>query len=112
MTGERIKIPGFGLDFTDFPKFPVDGDGNRLRFPDAIADDWASCGVILREERMLDFINRITDRPGWERKVFDEAITAQWRAEACVWREDLNDVFLSSTMFDYVSVFICCMATY
>ncbi|KAL1981345.1 hypothetical protein VTN96DRAFT_2786 [Rasamsonia emersonii] len=83
------------------PGLPLDRDGNRLRFPHVIADDWTSGGVTVRERRMLSFINDITDKPGWEREVFDQAITAQWRAEACVWREDLNDVFLSSAMFDY-----------
>ena len=51
---------------------------------------------------MLDFINKITDKPEWERKVFDEAIVAKWRGEACVWNADLNDHYLSSTMFDNV----------
>lgn len=109
ITEERIKLPGFGLDLTHFPRSPLDRDGNRLRFPHVIADDWTSGGVTVRERRMLGFINDITDKPGWEREVFDQAITAQWRAEACVWREDLNDVFLSSAMFDYVSA-VCARA--
>ncbi len=31
---------------------------------------------------MIGFINVITDKPEWTRKVFDEKIVAKWRAEA------------------------------
>lgn len=48
------------------------------RFPHAIADDTACEGVTLREQRMLDFVNGISDKPEWERKVFDEDIIAKW----------------------------------
>ena len=31
---------------------------------------------------MMEFMNRITDKPGWEKKVFDEIITKKWKSEA------------------------------
>lgn len=52
---------------------------------------------------MLEFVNQITDKPEWERKVFDEAIVARWKAEGAVNVDGLNgDVYLSDQMFEYV----------
>ena len=36
----------------------------------------------VREYTMMEFMNRITDKPGWEKKVFDEIITKKWKSEA------------------------------
>jgi len=52
---------------------------------------------------MLDFISRISDKPEWERKVFDEEIVEKWRAEGCVRNEAIRDDILSKRMFDFVS---------
>lgn len=101
--GHRVQLPGLGRPINDFPTETEDEDEDkRLRFPHAIADNCDSEGITVRERRMLDFINNITDKPEWERKVFDEAIVAKWREEGCVWSESLDDVYLSSAMFDYV----------
>jgi len=91
------KFPGLGL--------PIDYDEEDLpTFPLAVGDDpWVSQGVIKREQRMLNFISHITDKPDWHVKVFDEAIVSRWRAEADVRPEDLDgDVQLSPQMFDFV----------
>jgi hypothetical protein len=101
---QEVRLPGFGRPVGDFPSKLKDKDGKRLRFPHAIADDCSSRGVTVRERRMMDFINKITDKPEWERKIFDEAIVAKWLEEGCVWNEDLNDYYLSTAMFDYVSL--------
>ncbi|CAI4211668.1 unnamed protein product [Parascedosporium putredinis] len=88
-----VKAPGFGLK--------VDGKDARPRFPNAISG-WRSNGVPVREQRMLAFIDRISDKPNWETKVFDETILAKWREEASARPEDLNgDVVLSEEMFDF-----------
>ncbi|KAJ4289335.1 hypothetical protein N0V88_007086 [Collariella sp. IMI 366227] len=90
------QFPGFGL--------PIDHEGQGLdTFPLAIgAMPWTSNGVTLRERRMLEFINKITDKPNWEAKVFDEDIVCRWRAEADVRPEGLEgDVLLSRQMFDF-----------
>jgi len=52
---------------------------------------------------MLAFINKISDKPEWERKVFDEEIVSKWRAEGVVRSEELGDLVLSEKMFDFVS---------
>lgn len=91
----KKQFPGFGLCIDHEEDNP---------FPLAIGDDpWGSKGVTLREKRMLDFVNKITDKPDWEVKVFDETIVSRWRAEADVRPPDLDgDVYLSQQMFDFV----------
>ncbi len=91
------QFPGLGL--------PIDHEGKGLAtFPLAVGDrPWTSNGVTLREQRMLDFVSQITDKPDWEVKVFDEDIVSRWRAEADVRPEGLDgDVHLSRQMFDFV----------
>lgn len=64
MTGmdddNRIRLPGFGEEITYLPDWDR-GDDEWARFPHAIADALASSGVTVRERRMLEFINQITD---------------------------------------------------
>lgn len=43
--------------------------------------DWAlENRVTARELAMLRVMNSITDKPGWETKIFDDEIVASWRA--------------------------------
>ncbi|KAB8228811.1 DUF4246 domain-containing protein [Aspergillus alliaceus] len=111
MKQDRVRLPGFGQPLNnDLPiierkegKDDEDGPytGQRRRFRHAISDSCNSVGVSVRERRMLEFINQITDKPEWDRKVFDEDIVSKWRNEACVHKEELGDYYLSSAMFDY-----------
>lgn len=95
MASSEKKFPGFGL--------PVDHTEARSPFPTALNSGWGSLGVTLREQRMMDFINKITDKAGWETKVFDEDIVARWRAEADQASDTVeDDVYLSKQMFDFV----------
>ena len=97
---DRNELPGFGLPIDYLPKWSLRGDIKR--FPHAIADDLSSKGVTVRERRMLEFINQVTDKPEWDRKVFDESIVSKWHDEACQRTEELNDLYLSERMFDFV----------
>ncbi|KAK7752891.1 hypothetical protein SLS62_005234 [Diatrype stigma] len=45
---------------------------------------------------MLGFISQITDKPGWDDKVFDEGIVQKWRHEATSQYTDFTN-----SMFDY-----------
>jgi hypothetical protein len=36
----------------------------------------------VRELAMMNIMDRLTDKPDWEKKVFDEEIVAKWRKEA------------------------------
>jgi len=96
------RLPGFGLPVEHMPPWSHNPAKSK-RFPHAIADFFANEGVTVRECRMLDFISRISDKPEWERKVFDEEIVEKWRAEGCVRNEAIRDDILSKRMFDFVS---------
>ncbi|KAF9443183.1 hypothetical protein P691DRAFT_843796 [Macrolepiota fuliginosa MF-IS2] len=37
--------------------------------------------LALREITMLQFMNQITDKPGWDHKIFDNIITQKWKDE-------------------------------
>lgn len=96
----RVKLPGFGL-----PRDAGWYDSDK-RFPHALEGEGRgalSKGVFLRERRMLEFMNSITDKPEWERKVFDEEIVGKWRNE-CKEKPNVehDDVFMSEAMFDNV----------
>lgn len=98
---ERIQLPGFGLPVNTLPKWGQKGE--QERFPHAISDYLPSSGVTVRERRMLEFMNQITDKPEWERKIFDQDIVAKWEKEAVQWDENLpekGDWWLSQKMFD------------
>lgn len=98
---QTIALPGFGLPVDTLP--PWDRGYNKERFPHAISDFFATDGLTVRERRMLDFINKITDKPEWDSKVFDDDIVSKWRTEACRYDESLQDEYLSDAMFNYVS---------
>ncbi|KAF2163027.1 hypothetical protein M409DRAFT_26474 [Zasmidium cellare ATCC 36951] len=102
---QTIK-PGelLGLDrpISGYPEhsFP-EVDGSRPRFPNAI-QDWNGTPLTLRERSMIAFMNEITDKPEWTRKVNDEEIVGKWRKE----REDKEketepERALTEKMFDY-----------
>lgn len=112
----RISLPGFGRALNDYPHDLTQGpQGPRLRFPHAIEDGYPAQGVSVRERRMMEFVNQITDKPEWTRKVFDEEIVAKWRAEAVGYREldgedeeddeldeGLDEEYLTEPTFSYV----------
>ncbi|KAK8112059.1 uncharacterized protein PG998_008516 [Apiospora kogelbergensis] len=49
---------------------------------------------------MLDFVNQITDKPDWQKKVFDDAIVQKWKAEGVRFDQALDDFYLSEKMFE------------
>ena len=57
---DRVKLPGFGLPLTELPVWSQRIE-EMERFPHAIVDQLASDGVTVRERRMLEFVNQITD---------------------------------------------------
>ncbi|KAF9519029.1 hypothetical protein BS47DRAFT_1388453 [Hydnum rufescens UP504] len=52
--------------------------------------------ITLRELRMLQFMNQITDKPDWVVKVFDHDVASKWRNEALSSPE-----YMSEKMVDY-----------
>ncbi|KAF2739548.1 hypothetical protein EJ04DRAFT_484494 [Polyplosphaeria fusca] len=102
----RISLPGFGLPVPTLPQWSRNQaeTSSSYRFPHGIADYFATEGVSVRETRMLTFVNQITDKPGWHRKVFDAEICTKWHDEAVKWDESLcekGDYWLSETMFEH-----------
>ena len=78
-------------------------DGTRPRFASAI-QDWNGTPLTLRERSMIAFMNEITDKPEWTRKINDEEIVAKWRKEREEKEKETEpEKALSEKMFDYVS---------
>ncbi|KAF9887732.1 hypothetical protein FE257_009685 [Aspergillus nanangensis] len=100
----RTSLPGFGRALDDYFIPTIEGnedDGIWEWFPHAIEDTCFSEPVSLRERRMLEFINQITDKLQWYYKVFDATVVAKWRTEAVVYSPQLKDEYLTAPMFDY-----------
>jgi len=53
----------------------------KHRFRHGISDFHAE-RLTVREVEMLKFMNAVTDKPNWHKKVFDEEIVHRWREEA------------------------------
>ncbi|KAK0623771.1 hypothetical protein B0T14DRAFT_426764 [Immersiella caudata] len=71
-----LRVPGFNL--------PVDVE---LTAEDRFAhgfDNWAQARLTAREIAMLQLMNDITDRPGWDddEGVFKDSVVASWRDDA------------------------------
>lgn len=92
MTSDPVKLPGFWL--------PVKGNGPEESFPNAIFD-WAEPPSTVRERTMLALMESITDKPEWDRKVFDESIVQKWRQEAIDGDMDVSDKMLDWVCFTY-----------
>jgi hypothetical protein len=71
-------VPGFG-------GWPLDIQyeiyERSVRFAHA-ANDFRQPRVTARELSMLELMNALTDKPNWNKKIFDDSIIDNWRAEA------------------------------
>ena len=85
-----IKLPGFGL--------PINEGGPSDRFPNAVMD-WGATPITVRERTMMSMMNSITDKPEWDRKVFEDDIVSKWRQEAL----GTEDMDVTEKMLDWVS---------
>ncbi|KAL6720945.1 hypothetical protein ACLMJK_000045 [Lecanora helva] len=88
MSSSRIKRPGFGL--------PVNNDALG-GFPQALLG-WQGTPITIHERTMMALMDSITDKPEWERKIFDESVNQKWRQEAL----KSNDIDVSEKMFDWI----------
>lgn len=73
------EYPGLGL-----PLRNDDWDTLDLYPHGAHSSDGASDSDLLyvRELAMMDVMEKLTDKPDWHKKVFDDTIVARWRNEA------------------------------
>jgi hypothetical protein len=95
---DELTLPGLNGPIQYLPL-------RTTRFKHAIADLVNHKPLTTREIRMLDFVDQITEKPGWTSKVFDDTIIAKWKEEAkqpCA-DSTFEDVVLSETMFENVS---------
>ena len=90
MVAERVKFPGFGLPVNYRPK---------KRFPNAVLD-WSGTMLTVRELNMMAIMDKITDKPDWDKKVFDDTVVDKWRQEALATEAEGIDV--SEMMLDWV----------
>ncbi|KAG7045184.1 duf1665 domain containing protein [Colletotrichum scovillei] len=72
-----IRLPGYGLPLNYLPD-------KRDRFPVLMEDtnkSWKASTLLIREVCMLKFMEDITNKPEWWRKVRDPVISARWKEE-------------------------------
>ena len=99
----RIKLPGFGLPVDTLPLWERDSDEKQARFPHNIVDDFTTQGVTIREIRMLEYMDWITDIPSWNKDILDEDIVRGWKKKMVEWDGDFceqGDWWLSEKMFE------------
>ncbi|EDR10107.1 uncharacterized protein LACBIDRAFT_325714 [Laccaria bicolor S238N-H82] len=66
------NLPGFGR--------PLDWNDNAELSP-TTPNSFLMRLITLCEMTMLAFMNQLTDKPGWDKKVFDSTITEKWKEE-------------------------------
>lgn len=66
--------------------------------------NWAHDVTTIRERCMLFFVDSISDKPEWTRKIHDEGIVSRWRQEAkgLDWTKVVEGGDFSDKMFAYV----------
>lgn len=79
------KYPGWNLDLRWFDQ------QQEPMFPTGIHYNcWGADSEMLTvgEVAMMLVMDRLTDKPDWHIKVFDDEIAQKWRQEALTWPED------------------------
>lgn len=88
---DGIRLPGFG--------HPINEPADDL-YPTALFVDSHEAPLLTtREYTMMELMNRITDKPCWDVKVFDDAIATKWKAELL----QSTEKDISEKMVDWVS---------
>ncbi|KAL3472540.1 hypothetical protein BJX99DRAFT_214159 [Aspergillus californicus] len=90
-----FDLPGLNLPLTFQPKTRWD----QSKFANALDErdiQNGSCGHIytIRELLMMRIMDEITDKPGWEKKVFNEEITTKWRKEIAESGQDVSELMI------------------
>ncbi|KAH8427366.1 DUF4246 domain-containing protein [Aspergillus melleus] len=88
----RFDLPGFNLPLDFAPRTPHD---TPLLFPNALHEEDVEYGrtsraYVHREILMMQVMNSITDKPEWERKVFDDQIITKWRDKVAASGQDIT----------------------
>ncbi|RMZ11120.1 hypothetical protein D0860_03560 [Hortaea werneckii] len=107
-SGSRYRVLGYQLPLNaatelDFTKrnqfFPFE------KYPSANPLRWHGTPATLRERDMIAILDKLTDKPDWERKVYDDGILGKWREECKQMAESMRIAGrgegFSDAMFDY-----------
>ncbi|KAK3311855.1 hypothetical protein B0H66DRAFT_584262 [Apodospora peruviana] len=93
MRPDPYKYPGIDLPLRYFPQkyeYPDDPDQSMKFYigghPD-FDESWSNL-LPVREVAMMILVDRLTDKPNWHDKVFNDEIVAKWRNEALNLPED------------------------
>ncbi|KAF8630929.1 hypothetical protein AX17_005286 [Amanita inopinata Kibby_2008] len=95
----NIQLPGFNLPLSDSRRLASNGE----LFPSALNATDIEGGSIalplktLREFTMMRFMNQITDKVDWHKKIFNDDIVAKWKTEAL----ENKEVDTSEKMVDW-----------
>jgi len=93
-----LRVPGFNMLINAYDaKDSLRQDDKRRSFFAEGIEGWSGERLTVRELAMLRLTESITDKPDWDRKVFDDSIVAKWRAEA------MAMPLISEAAWDWVS---------
>ncbi len=75
------KYPGLGFPLRhneqdDYGFFPIGAHGSCSGSDSDL--------LPVRELAMMSIMDRLTDKPDWHKKVFDDEIVSKWRKESCL----------------------------
>ncbi|KAL2861935.1 hypothetical protein BJX68DRAFT_223519 [Aspergillus pseudodeflectus] len=91
----QLEMPGFNVPLNTDPGENVACTWWTNGFPNALDSDHIHGGyldrlITHREIIMMRIMNSITDKRDWDKKVFDDKITAKWRAELLQSGQDVS----------------------
>ncbi|KAF7622464.1 hypothetical protein F9C07_8482 [Aspergillus flavus] len=90
----EVKLPGFGFPLDYHNEFIQIYHLHILQQEDVqLIEKWCT----YREILIMRVMNDITDEPEWNRKVFDEAISAKWRSKIVA-----SDKDITPNMIDWI----------
>ncbi|KAJ7118436.1 hypothetical protein C8R43DRAFT_1112609 [Mycena crocata] len=80
---QRLCRPGFGLPVNWKPTTgtPLGKHTAGIAYPNAVLN-WTVDLMTVRERNMLKVMNQLTDKEGWEHKIFNKIIVEKWKKEA------------------------------
>ncbi|KAB5545812.1 hypothetical protein GE09DRAFT_220286 [Coniochaeta sp. 2T2.1] len=78
-----LRVPGIGMQLdAGLDEDSLHQDAKHGSYFAEGIEGWSGPRLTARELSMLRLMESVTDKPDWEKKVFDNAIADKWRAEA------------------------------
>ncbi|KAJ0421278.1 hypothetical protein BJY00DRAFT_300939 [Aspergillus carlsbadensis] len=92
----QLEMPGFNVPL-NIDARSLHGFRNALD-PEQLEGEYLDGALTTREITMMRIMNSITDKPGWDEKVFDDTITTKWRAELLQSGQDVSERMINWIM--------------